>query len=147
MTRPGFTEPQEHLFHALDDAIEHLHWEFDVSDYQGPSTCGMASIWGIDGRGSFVRRMDALASNDSAPQIERDRRGHLRVDIGGVEFLLRKNNRASGYRLSITDVAIPDLGANWQRMDVQERLHQLLLNRLQDEWDYLDRAMVTSRID
>jgi len=59
-TRPGLTEAQSDLFETLDDVAEHVSWEFEPDDYQGISTIGFAHIKRIDGRSSFVQRLEQV---------------------------------------------------------------------------------------
>jgi len=141
------TDAQTELVADLDDVAEHVLYEFDPDEYDGVGTAGFAHIRGIDGRSSFVRRCSSLAESDSVDWIQiPDRRDSIRIEIGGIQLSLTPN-RDSGYRCSITNVSDIRPGPEHQRLDVRERLHRLLLDRLQYH-GYLQRGVwVTSRMD
>jgi len=149
----ALSSPQSDLIGALDDAVEHVVWEWDQPDPNSVGTCGFARIDGIDGRSSFVQRAKSLADRDGTSQVTRDRRHRPRsgrvapvsIEIGSLDLSLRPNHD-SGYRLTINN--IPELvgGPAHQRLSVRRELHELLLNRLQHN-GYLDDAYVRGRMD
>lgn len=148
------TEAQDHLVGALDDAAEHVMWEWDKPDPHGIGTCGFAHITNIDGRGSFVQRAKSLADNDAVEWVTRDRRNPVRgrvapvaIEIGSLELRLAPDHDG-GYRLSISNVAELVGGPAHQRLDVRRELHRLLLERLRGEWGYFnERTRVHGRMD
>lgn len=143
------TDAQTHAMNALDDVAEHVAWEFDPDEWRGVSTCGMAHVAIPDGRASFIQRVRSLADVDDEyvdwiEHAPRNRDGY-RISIGGLDLSLRDGYR--DYRLSITNIGEIVGGPEMQRLDVQERLHQLVLDRLQYDWDYLADSRVRSRMD
>jgi hypothetical protein len=139
----GLTEAQHEMLGVLDDIVEHLHTEFDSDDYQGPSTCGMAHIHDLSGNGSFVRRVKSLADSENPHVTERQRRGYV-IEVGGVTMTLMPAHD-TGYRLSVrTSDLLP--GPEQQRLDAQERIHKLALQRIRYN-GYADDARVRSRMD
>jgi len=150
------TDAQTELVADLDDVAEHVLYEFDPDEYDGIGTAGFAHIRGIDDRSSLIRRCSSLADSNSVDWIQYDDRGPgrsdrdesapLRVEIGGLQLRLAPNHDG-GYRCTITNVSDIRPGPAHQRLDVRERLHQLLLDRLQYH-GYLQRGVwVTSRMD
>lgn len=145
------TDAQEQLLFGLDDAAEHVAWEFDPTEWEGIGTCGFAHIRIPDGRCSFVRRAKALAHSDN-PAVQVDQRvvsggaNQLTMSFGRLELSLGPSHR-SGYRLSITNVQSLANGPSYQRIDLRERLHKLLLERLQSKWGFLEKARVYTRMD
>lgn len=154
LRQPQLTEAQDHLVSALDDAAEHVMWEWDQPDPHGIGTCGFAHITNIDGRSSFVQRAKSLADSDAVDWVSRDRRNPVRgrvapiaIEIGSLELRLAPSHD-SGYRLSVSNIAQLVGGPAHQRIDVREELHRLLLQRLRNEWGYFnERARVYSRMD
>jgi hypothetical protein len=146
--RQRLTDAQEHLVGALDDAAEHVMYEWDKPDPHGTGTCGFAHIGKIDGRSSFVQRSKSLADNDDVSWVTSSRRNGITItiEVGALELSLRPSHR-SGYRLSITNIAELVGGPAHQRLDVRKELHRLLLERLSGEWGYLDTARVYGRVD
>lgn len=140
------TEREESLLGALDDTSEHVAYEFDPDDYVGMSTCGMASITSIDGRSSFVKLVKSLADTDIVPGVNEDHNGSYKIEIGSLELFLSHSEYHGCYRLSITNTQDLCIGPNFQRMDAQERLHDLVLERLRYN-GFLEGARRTSRID
>lgn len=145
--RPNLTDAQTRLLEALDDAAEHAHWEFDPDEYRGVSTVGFARIKGISGNGSFYRSLQSMAETDNPLVRERDRRDGYLIDVGGSLKLSVTSRYTGGYSMSITNVRDFIEGPEYQRLDVRERLHRLVLQRLQSDWGYLDDAYVVSRLD
>lgn len=141
------TDTEHDMVAALDDTSEHVAHEFDPDDYVGMSTCGFASITNIDGRSSFVRRVKSLADTDLIDWVYQDQNGSYRIEIGSLELSLSHSDYHGCYRLSIVNTTELCHGANYQRMDAQERLHDLVLERLRSEWSLLEDAYRTSRID
>jgi hypothetical protein len=144
----ALTDAQHEMLVVLDDASEHVSWEFHEDCYQGFSTCGFAHIGNIDGRGSFVQRVRSLARERECVHIDEEYRhsgDQYKIDVGGLEASLRPAHD-SGYRLSISNVKDYIGGPEFQRMDVRERLHTLLLEKLQEN-GYLENARVKSRMD
>lgn len=143
MTQTGLTERQEELLVALDDTAEHVSWEFEPEAYQGVSTIGFAHIAGIDGRSSFMQLLRTLAESGNEHVVEH-RDGYM-IEIGRLALsVLPAHN--GGYRMSITDVGAYRDGPEHQRLDVRERLHNLVLNRLQYN-GFLTGCRVKSRMD
>lgn len=143
------TDAQHEMVGDLDDVAEHVAWEFDADEYQGMSTCGMASITNIDGRSSFVRRVKSLATSDAVDWIRNAGRPDVDkyvIEIGSLDLLLTHSEYHGCYRLSLTNIGEIMGGPEMQRMDVQERLHDLVLERLRYR-GYLDDARRTSRMD
>lgn len=142
------TDAQHRLVGALDDGAEHVAWEFDPDEWRGVSTCGFAHIHIPDGRCSFVQTLRGLADDPEFDWITsaEHRSGHS-VEIGCLELTCNPASTKGGYRLSITNTRELCHGPSFQRMDVQQHLHELLLNRLQLEHDYLPDASVRTRID
>ena len=150
--RPGLTETQADLLEALDDTSEHVAWEFDPDNYRGISTIGFAHIANIDGRSSFVQRAKALADSDATPNVTRDERNPVSgrvapvvIQIGSMELRLAPAYD-SGYRLSVSNVNNYISGPEHQRLDVRERLHRLVMARLQLH-GYIENARLRSRMD
>jgi len=138
------TEAQSELLTVLDDVSEHVHWEFDADSYDGFSTCGFAHIGNIDGRSSFVRRIDGLAdSNDTRVTGRSD--GSYNIRVAGLDLTLRADYD-SGYRLTLNNVGEFVDGVEYQRLDVRERLHGLIRERLQYN-GFIEDAHVRSRMD
>jgi hypothetical protein len=142
----SMTDAQEHLTAALDDMAEHVAWEFEPDQFDGISTIGFAHIHGIDGRSSFVQRAKSLADKETVGWVRRNRRDNVIIEIGPLDLRLAPAHDG-GYRLSITNINELRPGPEHQRLDVRERLHWLVLERLQYEWGYLDGARVKSRMD
>lgn len=145
----GPTDAQKRTNGAIDDALEHLASEWDREEYRGVSTCGFGRIKGLDGRKSLVRGLKLLARDDDYPQYTLSGRKNDRVtiEVAGWQLSLSPNHD-SGYSLSVT--GFPDhygVGADVQRMDLQERVHELILERLQSYWGLAEDAYVYSRID
>lgn len=141
----SLTEAQRELIGDLDDVSEHVAWEFDPDEYRGISTCGFAHVGNIDGRASFVRRVQSLADTGKSI-VQHGRNSGYRIQVGSLEMLLREDSYRGGYRLSIANVGAYINGPEYQRMDVRERLHGLVLERLQYN-GYLSGARVYSRMD
>lgn len=139
------TDEQWDLIHTLDDVHEHVFFEFDRDDYQGPGTCGFANIRGIDGRGKLVRRLKSVAERGNQ-HVERVRDDRFQMHIGGLQLRLTPDQRSGGYRLSVTNIPEIMQGPEHQRIDVRKRLHQLVMERFQYNW-YIPDAYVTSRMD
>ena len=156
-TRRHLTDAQTELVTDLDDVAEHVMYEFDPTEYDGIGTVGFAHIRGIDGRSSLVRRCASLVDSDRVDWITRDdchpgetdqnsESAPLRIAIGGLQVRLAPNHD-SGYRCTITNVSEIRPGPEHQRLDVRERLHRLLLDRLQYH-GYLRRGVwITRRMD
>lgn len=138
------TETQTQMVADMDDVAEHVAWEFDADEYEGLSACGFAHITNIDGRSSFVKRIKSLADSRSPIVLHNERRDEYDISVGGLELSLR--NGHNGYQLSVTNVQDFRPGPEFQRMDVRERLHSLVLGRLQYN-GYLEGAWVKSRMD
>lgn len=138
----SLTDGQHRLVGALDYAVEHLHHEFDRDEYRGASTCGFGWIDIRDGRCSFVRLFRSLAESDD-PNVRETRSGTYIAEIGGVRLQL--SGTGSGYRLSVSVSDVVD-GADHQRMDAQERIHDLILQGLRHD-GYLEEAHRRSRVD
>lgn len=139
------TDAQHEMIGALDDAADHVMYEWDQPDPNSVGTCGFAHIGNIDGRGSFVSRIKSLADRGHR-MVEETRRGY-EIHAGSLDLSLTKDSHRGGYRLTISN--IPELvgGPAHQRIDVRENLHRMLLHRLQVQWDMLHDASVTSRMD
>lgn len=146
-TYGGLTEAQHEMTGALDDANEHLHWEFDPDEYKGFSTCGFAHIRISDGRCSFVQMIRGLAKHPHT-LVQEDTRSHSGPEyewsFGDTRYSLRKGHDG-GYRLNVSANHLFD-GPEYQRMDVQERIHRLVLERLRAH-GYLNDAGIRSRMD
>lgn len=141
--RQAPTDAQSEFVGDLDDVAEHVAWEYNSDKYEGPGTCGFAHIGNIDGRSAFVKRVKSVA--DSGHEgIQETRRGYT-ISISGLDLGLTKNHD-SGYRLSINNVSDFQPGPSFQRIDVRERLHQLVLERLRKH-GYVQDARVKSRMD
>jgi hypothetical protein len=148
------TEAQQHLIDALDDAAEHVMFEWDKPDPESYGTCGFSNIKNVDGRSSFVQRGKALAENDAVAWVTRDRRNPVRgrvapikIDIGAIELRLAPSHD-SGYRLSVSNVSELVGGPAHQRLDVRRELHRLLLERLRGNWGYFsEQTRVYGRVD
>lgn len=121
------TDAQAEMICDLDDVAEHVAWEFDPDEYRGVSTVGFAHIYGLNGNKSFVRRIKSLAG--VSDHVTQTRRGEYEIEIGGLELRLAPSHDG-GYRLSITDIGHYIDGPEYQRLDVRERLHSLVLHRL-----------------
>lgn len=143
------TDAQSEMVGALDDVAEHVAWEFDPEQYSGPSTCGFARIRGLDGRKTFVKRVKTLAVAGAVGNsiVRESRNGGYIIDVGSLQMRLGEDSYHGGYSLSVTNLADIMDGPEFQRIDVQEEVHRLVLNRLQLEWDMAHEARVTSRID
>jgi hypothetical protein len=139
----GLTDAQHELLGTLDDVAEHVHTEFDPSEYDGFSTAGFAHIR-ISGNSSLYRSLVSLARSDN-PHVFHDQRGDMRVDVGGLNLSVLENH-SGGYRLSIANVSDFRPGPEYQRLDVRERLHSLVLERLRYN-GYAGEARVYSRMD
>lgn len=146
MQQSHLTEAQNEMLGVIGDAAEHVAWEFNESKYQGVSTCGFAHISGLNGNKSFVRRIKSMAGSDNINWVKEDRRGDYRIDVGGLELRLSKDEYNGGYRLSITNVQDYISGPEYQRMDVRQRLHSLLLDRLKYH-GYAQEARIMVRPD
>lgn len=159
--RQRLTEAQSEMIGDLDDVAEHVAWEFDPQNFEGISTCGFAHIGNIDGRSSFVRRIKSLADSDSDVVMANRRGWHIEVGQqnpqdslpresdgrpSGMNLNLMKDGHRGGYRMSLSNVQHYMSGPEYQRMDVRERLHDLVLERLQSH-GYLERARRYSRMD
>ena len=143
-SRTSVTEAQSELLTVLDDVSEHVNWEFAANSYDGFSTCGFAHIGNIDGRSSFVRRIDGLAeSNDTQVRSRSD--GSYTIRVAGLDLSLRADYD-SGYRLTLNNVGEFVDGVEYQRLDVRERLHELIRERLQYN-AFIEDAHVRSRMD
>lgn len=158
----GMTEAQSDLFETLDDVSEHLAWEFEPDNYEGLSTIGFAHIANIDGRSSFVKRIKSLANSDNP--IVRENRNGYHIELGdsrrgspvsqtatrdgkvGKLSLMMMEAHDSGYRLSISNVSDFRSGPEHQRLDVRQRLHELVRDRLQYN-GYCEDAYVKTRMD
>lgn len=142
---PGkpLSNEQWDLIGTLDDVSEHVFYELDLDDYRGPSTCGMASIKGIDGRSKLVRRAKSVADLRNR-HVEHDGDG-FQLTIGGLEMILKPGHE-SGYWLSVSNLPEITQSPDYQRLDLQERVHRLVLERFQYN-GYLADAYVSSRID
>jgi hypothetical protein len=140
------TDAQETLITDLADVTDHVAYEFDADEYEGVGTCGFAHVSGLNGNRSFVRRVKSAADNEAIDHVEHGRNDGYRIDLGGLELSLRKDSYRGGYRLSIINVGDFRPGPEHQRMDVRERLHRLVLNRLQYH-GYAGDARVRSRMD
>lgn len=141
--RQAPTDAQAEFVGDIDDVAEHVSWEYDSDKYDGPGTCGFAHIANIDGRSAFVKRVKSVA-NSGYKCVQENRRGYI-ISVGGLEMSLTKNHD-SGYRLSITNVSDFQPGPSFQRIDVRERLHGLVLERL-NKYEYCQDARVKSRMD
>lgn len=137
------TDSQYDLIVALDDTAEHVSWEFDASNYQGPSTLGFAHIGDIDGRCSFIQNIKSLSSIPEVDCVSESRNAYT-VEVGALELSIM--DLSSGYRVSVSNVKDYISGPEYQRLDVQERLNELVLHRLQSR-GYLRDSRVITRID
>lgn len=135
------TDAQEQMITDLDDVAEHVAYEFDPDEYRGISTIGFAHIK-VDGRCSFVQRVKSLAESNHG-MVRQNRRGY-HIDVGGLGLML--SDGTDGYRLSVSNVSEIMGGPEHQRMDVRERLHDLVLERLRSH-GYLENARRYSRMD
>lgn len=145
MMETQITDAQEELITDLDDVAEHVAWEFEPDDYEGVSTIGFAHV-SLNGNGSFVRRVMSAADNEAIDYVEETRNGGYRIELGGLELSARTDSYRGGYRLSIINVGDFRPGPEHQRLDVRERLHRLVLERLQRH-GYAQDARVRSRMD
>lgn len=145
------TDAQKQLIMDLDDVAEHVGFEFEPRDPESFGTCGFAHIANVDGRSSFVQRAKSLADETSVTIVSRDSRvvsgrvAPVKIDYPGLELRLAPAHDG-GYRLSINNVRDFQSGPAFQRMDVREELHRLVLQRLQKH-GYLTDAYVSSRMD
>lgn len=137
------TDAQYNLIVALDDTAEHVSWEFDENNYIGTSTAGFAHIGSIDGRCSFIQNVKSLSSIPEVDCVSESRNAY-NIEVGNLELSIM--NLSDGYRVSVSNVRNYVSGPNYQRLDVQERLHRLVLNRLKSR-GYLTDARVFTRID
>lgn len=152
MAESSLTESQDDMIETLDDVAEHVAWEFEPDDYEGISTIGFAHIK-MDGRSSFVQRVKSLVMCDEIGWVKRSQRNPMRngpngpfvIEIGKLKLRLAPDHD-SGYRLSITNVSDFRPGPEHQRMDVRERLHDLVLERLRYN-GYCEDARRYSRMD
>lgn len=140
------TDAQRELIGDLDDVAEHVAWEFDPDEYEGISTIGFASIVNVSGNGSFVRRVQSAASEGAIDSVEETPNGGYRIECAGLELSVTRDTYRGGYSISIINVGDFRSGPEHQRMDVRERLHRLVLDRLQKHGYCMD-ARVTSRMD
>lgn len=151
--RSQLTDPQHNMLGTLDDVAEHVAHEYDPDEYRGISTIGFAKIESIDGRSSFVQRAKSLADNPNVTGVQRDQRmpasngrvAPIQISVGRPTLRLAPLHD-SGYTLSITNVSDFQSGPEHQRLDVQERLHELVLQRLRYH-GYCDDARVHARMD
>jgi hypothetical protein len=144
----ALTDAQHEMLVALDEAAEHIAWEFDADEYEGFSTCGFAHIGNIDGRSSFVQRIRSLAREHECVHVEEKNKhsgNEFKIDVGGLEAVLQPSYD-SGYQLSITNIGQYIDGPEYQRMDVRERLNGLLRCGFERN-GYLTEARVKSRMD
>lgn len=141
--RTKLTDPQYNLIVALDDTSEHVSWEFESDEYNGPSTLGFAHIDNVDGRCSFIRNIKSMSALSRVDWITESNNRYM-IEIGGLNLSVRNSN--SGYRISIDNVKDYVVGPEYQRLDVQERLHNLVLHRLQIH-GYLKDARVYTKMD
>jgi hypothetical protein len=143
-TSSQLTEAQSDMIATLDDVSEHVAWEFDSDNYHGPSTVGFAHI-SLDGNSSFASRIRSL-SKSGCPHVEHnERRDEYRIQVGGLELSLRSGH--DGYRLTVSNVKDYIGGPEFQRLDVRERLHSLVLERLRHNGYLEDHGQVRSRMD
>lgn len=142
--RPGLTDAQTEILAEMDDVSEHIAHEFDPDEYEGFSTCGFAHVHNISGNGTFYRRVKSLAESELSPNFVEGNRGVYHVNIGSMCLSITEAHDG-GYRASLSVGEYID-GAEYQRMDVRERLHGLLLSRLKYH-GYCEDAYVSSRMD
>lgn len=141
--KASLTNEQWDLIAAVDDAIEHCHFEIDADDYRGPSTCGFASIVDVDGRRKFMRRLKANLEADRH-NFSNATTGVGEIHMGGFRIVITEDYQG-GYRVSIAQQNILG-GPDIQRLDFQERLHREFLNRMRYN-GYLEEARLRSRMD
>lgn len=139
------TDAQHKLVGALDDTAEHVAWKFDQSEYEGPSTIGFASIDNINGRKSFVRSVQSASRSDSIDWIQERRDKEYRIEIGHLEMDL-SSSYSGGYSLKVLNISDIVEGPKHQRLDLREKIHSLVLNRLRT-YGYLEDARIRSRMD
>ena len=138
----SYTEAQEKLVTALDDTSEHVHWEFDKDEYKGNGEKGSAEISDISGRKSFVRSVKTTAKNDNISYVIEDGDGY-KITVGGVELRLSKDQH--GYCLSVSNTRDIVGGIEYRRLDVQERIHLLALQRLRMHGYLLDARLQSQK--
>lgn len=150
MPQQAITEAQEDLLFSVEGVYLKFNRNFDKSEYDGFAAAGFAHITAIDGRCSFVQRSKTLADN---PKITEFRRTASRSGrVSGVEIeagclrMTLKPAYDSGYRLSVSNIGELMEGPEFQRLDVREDIHSLVLEAFQND-GYLPDARVRSRMD
>jgi len=130
------TAQQSDAMGALSEASDAIESDLNPDRFDGFSTCGFASITGIDGRRSFVRQIKE--------QFE-EQNGRYQIELDGLELVMHSAHD-SGYTLSIVNDREFISGAEYQRLDYQQRIHEILLGVLKDN-DLAQGARIKTRMD
>lgn len=140
----NLSETQKKLVKALDVASKSVSNNFDADEYKGLSTLGFAHISNVSGNSSFIRGIKSLANEHSENRVS-ENNGRYKVSFNSLELSVSKSH-GGGYRVSVSNVSNFVNGPEYQRMDVREKLNQLVLDSLQN-CGYLNDSYVSSRMD
>lgn len=132
------TDAQYNIITALDDTAEHVAWEFNADNYEETFKSGSVYIGNIDGRCSFIQNINTLSSISEVKEISESSEGY-KIKIGKLKLSIK--NLKSGYEFSIVNITDYVPRQKSQQLDVQKRLHSLVLNRLKYN-GYLEDAYI-----